>query len=30
MLNRDAKDGTQMLKTLQFRFDFMAQQLPTF
>jgi protein transport protein SEC20 len=29
-LNGDAKDGTQLHKTLQFRLDFMAQQLPTF
>ncbi|KAL6911677.1 hypothetical protein ACP4OV_000482 [Aristida adscensionis] len=29
-LNRDAKDALQLLKTLQFRLDFLAQQLPTF
>ncbi|GJN21760.1 hypothetical protein PR202_gb09273 [Eleusine coracana subsp. coracana] len=29
-LNRAAKDGMQLLKTMQFRLDFLAQQLPTF
>ncbi|KAL6633842.1 hypothetical protein ACP70R_026513 [Stipagrostis hirtigluma subsp. patula] len=29
-LNRAAKDALQLLKTLQFRLDFLAQQLPTF